>query len=50
MHKTSLKNKVFGLIMLAVVAISATSCNRGYGCPYNLKAPAVVGSVVSLIK
>ncbi len=35
MNKRNLFNKAFAILLLAVVVFGATSCNRGYGCPYN---------------
>jgi hypothetical protein len=39
-------SKVFVALALVVVALSITSCNRGYGCPYELEAAVQILSPV----
>lgn len=39
--------KIAALLVVLAVVTGMTSCNRGYGCPYELKAAV---SVVSCIK
>jgi hypothetical protein len=33
---------VYVFVALALTAVTLSSCNRGYGCPYELKAPISV--------
>jgi len=46
MNKSISKKLAVATVLLMMVVIF-TSCNRGYGCPYELKAAAhIVSSVV----
>ena len=35
MNKKNLLGRIFAFAVLATVVFGTTSCNRGYGCPYN---------------
>lgn len=35
MNQKNLFGKILAFILLATVVFGTTSCNRGYGCPYN---------------
>lgn len=39
-------SKIFVSLALVVITMSLTSCNRGYGCPYELEAAVRVLSSV----
>jgi hypothetical protein len=38
MQKTFLKKAIIPVILLAILAVAMSSCQRGYGCPYKMKA------------
>jgi hypothetical protein len=38
MQKTYFKKAIIPVIILAVLAIAMSSCQRGYGCPYKMQA------------
>ncbi|HQW71173.1 MAG: hypothetical protein IPO45_08260 [Saprospiraceae bacterium] len=42
MNKKNLLGKFFAFILLATVVMGTSSCNRGYGCPYNTSVSNVV--------
>jgi len=35
MNKKNLLGRIFAFAFLATIVLGTTSCNRGYGCPYN---------------
>jgi hypothetical protein len=38
MKKTTLKSIIVPFIVLAIIAVSMSSCQRGYGCSYGLSS------------
>jgi hypothetical protein len=38
--------KITVVLVAAIVVVGMSSCNRGYGCPYELKAAAKVVSCI----
>ena len=48
MKKSSLRLAVFGLL-LAVAAISMSSCNKGYGCPSDFSLAPIIEAPVKAI-
>ncbi|KXK20611.1 MAG: hypothetical protein UZ08_BCD001000799 [Candidatus Parvibacillus calidus] len=47
MNKKDFFNKIFAVLLLAVVVFGSTSCNRGYGCPYNTSAGAGISKILN---
>lgn len=43
MKKSVVKNIFLPVIVLAVVIVSLSSCQRGYGCPYKMQAKVEAG-------
>ncbi|MBK8620646.1 MAG: hypothetical protein IPN79_02530 [Saprospiraceae bacterium] len=40
--KTQSSKTIVLLVALAITMVSLSSCNRGYGCPYELKSPVSI--------
>lgn len=38
----SLKNLILPAIAFAIIILSVSSCQRGYGCPYKMEAKTVL--------
>jgi hypothetical protein len=48
MESKSLKRFTIVAVVLAILSMTMTSCNRGYGCPYEMKSAVKI--VLPIIK
>jgi len=42
--------KIIAIFIMAVVVFGTTSCNRGYGCPYNTSITTGLSNLLSINK
>ncbi|MCO6461571.1 MAG: hypothetical protein J5I59_09215 [Saprospiraceae bacterium] len=47
MNNKKVFGKIIALFLLAAVVFGTTSCNRGYGCPYNTSVSSNISSLIS---
>lgn len=45
--KSNIIRSILAVAILALAAISFSSCNRGYGCPTNFSISSVTSAVLS---